>query len=497
MTYNTAQRSVQDSEVVELYEWTAFLPGLFGDYIPPTGPLVVQDFLAEDDCGGFTTGWAPHGNADGHGFPVYAGACNGEGSDSPNLLCVSPPLSRFLDADCNFIQLASTFDWTTGVQNGIYIRSIFVGGITSGGYHYLEKTFGPADGIVAGQTYQVQVLGRGTPGPPYGFRQLGMSLQMSGGVESTNRLRSTSWHTLYRNVIADGAGEINVRLGDHLMEYGMREVHMYFRNLRIFAVGGTPPDVDEGTSTRIYRFTSADRPITFQGNVYLPALLRRSSLQRGSGEVTESEMVVTAARDMDLVQEFFGGSGTPTAPLTLRMYRVEPSDLTTYAIPFHGEVMFGEFNGNQIDMTHMTPEARLRRRIPRMLNQPKCNWMLGDEDCRVDLASVSFVGTVSAVDGRVITVDGSEVFRDTDSAYFINGTVVGPNGERSFIEGTDGDDVIMMDSIDAIEIGTEVTLVAGDDFSLRTCQDRFSNALRFSGTTVKQPVVNPHVTGLA
>ena len=95
-----------------------------------------------------------------------------------------------------------------------------------------------------------------------------------------------------------------------------------------------------------------------------------------------------------------------------------------------------------------------------------------------------------------MTVTGADLSKGGDIGYYTNGTLIGPTGERGLIEGTSGDDVILLMPMGSLEVGQDVRLIAGDDFTLFTCHDRFSNAARFSGTTVKQPKVNPYVSGI-
>jgi hypothetical protein len=252
---------------------------------------------------------------------------------------------------------------------------------------------------------------------------------------------------------------------------------------------------DGSTNIVYYRFTSADRTINYLGFDWGPAELRRSNLHKGSGETAAAELVVTARRDMDFVQEHFAAEGAPSASVALKMYRIEPGQ-TGQAIPFIGDAMFGTFKQNYIDITCMTPEARLTRRIPRMLNQPRCNWFTFDEGCALNPATFMFESVITAIDDRVITITGVDAEKDGDIGYYTGGTLIAPNGERGFIEGSVGDDIILLSRMPLLVVTDTVSLLPGDDFTLKTCHLRFGNAARFTGTTVRQPRVNPYVSGI-
>lgn len=464
MSFDTIQRSIQDSAPVELYEWTAVLPNLYGVSQPNTpGPLVISDDLDYPDyASASAAGWSGHGFLDGQSSVCECGSpCS-----SPNKSC---------------------FGFSGG---GFVTKSRFQGGIgDAGGYHYLEKTF-VLDPFTE---YEVRAMVRKlTPGST-GFRQYGMSINSADGSGAGD-----DWSFAIVRGTTDGTGNLNIKFGEYDLEYGMGLLTLQFRDLSIYTTaggGGTP----EGSTTITDRLTSADRPFVFQGETFLPAMLHRTALHKGSGETSASELTVTAPRAMDLVQQFFAVDGTPSAILSLRLIRVESSDPTTYAVAFIGEAVKGDFSGASIEILCLSPEAKMKKKIPSILNQKECPWFTYDQDCRVDPGTFAMTDAeVLDIDatGKIITIDGLSAFYGTDTTYFVNGVLIRTDGSRAYIESQVGETIVLQDPMPSLIVGDLVTLVAGDDFTMNTCASRFNNAIRFGGTMVGMATKNPFEVGM-
>jgi uncharacterized phage protein (TIGR02218 family) len=142
------------------------------------------------------------------------------------------------------------------------------------------------------------------------------------------------------------------------------------------------------------------------------------------------------------------------------------------------------------EVTHnnlvLTPQYRS---LAQMLNQPvgdtyqkNCRHQLGDEGCKKDLTAFTFTATVTAVtDNQQFTVD--EIQADD---YFSKGKIIFTSGENDGLEeeiiSNDGGDLILfVPMVGTVEVGDEVTLIAGDTKTLEVCRDKFSNAVNFGG----------------
>lgn len=111
-----------------------------------------------------------------------------------------------------------------------------------------------------------------------------------------------------------------------------------------------------------------------------------------------------------------------------------------------------------------------------------CRAQLGDFRCQKSLTSFTHTGTVTAVTSReVCTVD---VVQATD--YFRKGKIVFTSGENDgaeieILKNTAGALTLALPAPRDIEVGDEVTLVAGCDGQIETCKTKFDNVINFQG----------------
>lgn len=111
---------------------------------------------------------------------------------------------------------------------------------------------------------------------------------------------------------------------------------------------------------------------------------------------------------------------------------------------------------------------------------PSCRASLGDRACRVDLAPLTHVRRIVAVEGRAVTLDSA-----------VPGAMA--FGELLWIEGSacglatpviaEADGVLMLAEMPPVlpALPTRVRLVEGCDKQLATCRERFGNAVNFRG----------------
>lgn len=247
----------------------------------------------------------------------------------------------------------------------------------------------------------------------------------------------------------------------------------------------------------VYRYTSAEEEIIFEnGYHFKPTPIERSTLHRGSGEVTTIEMTVTLPTDHELAQ-LFSGPTAPTTPLSVKVYRAQRSNTYLNTVAFQGQVSSVSFKGKVCTLTCSSLEALLKQQVPKFVAQRQCPFQLYGSECAVDPSAFKFDSTITAVDGRVITVSGAAAFAGTDLTYFSEGVMIGPNKEREFIEEQHGDEMKMLAINSSFIVGLNVTLLAGCDRQVSTCKNRFSNQTRFGGIMLAAPVINPYVSGLS
>jgi uncharacterized phage protein (TIGR02218 family) len=110
---------------------------------------------------------------------------------------------------------------------------------------------------------------------------------------------------------------------------------------------------------------------------------------------------------------------------------------------------------------------------------PSCRAMLGDRACRVDLAPLTHVRRVVAVDGRSVTLDHAVAGVAFGELLWIEGANCGLVSPVIAAEGA----VLQLAEgpLFAEPDGVRVRLTEGCDKQLATCRDRFANAVNFRG----------------
>lgn len=110
---------------------------------------------------------------------------------------------------------------------------------------------------------------------------------------------------------------------------------------------------------------------------------------------------------------------------------------------------------------------------------PSCRAMLGDRACRVDLAPLTHVRRVVAVDGRMVTLDVAAPGMAFGELMWLEGANCGLASPVIAVEV----EVLHLAEAPAFAVGepVRVRLIEGCDKQLATCRDRFANAVNFRG----------------
>lgn len=237
-----------------------------------------------------------------------------------------------------------------------------------------------------------------------------------------------------------------------------------------------------------FRYTSADRPITYQTNVYNPAAISRSSPKQ-TQEVRQYTMTVTAGRDIDVAQIW--SVYPPSTDVTLTCTQLHYTDPDAQGIvDWVGRVIGCLWKGSSIEMKcepvyTSVQTTGLRRRwgltCPHALYGPACT-----------LAALPWAsaGHISLVTGLTIYVSD---FVARGGMTYAGGYVEWDSGqgyiERRTIESASGDAFTLQYVSPALVAGLAVTIYPGCARNLAACA-AFGNNLNFGGQP-NIPNVNP------
>jgi uncharacterized phage protein (TIGR02218 family) len=235
-----------------------------------------------------------------------------------------------------------------------------------------------------------------------------------------------------------------------------------------------------------YRYTSADRPITYGEDdlgepiVWAPIAIKDSGFTQG---VTTQDFVVELPRANPIVELF--RSTPPSLSITLtckRFHKDDPDEeaavywVGTVANVKVRDAIKAEILGNPISGT-------IRRTGLRLCWERSCPHSLYDEGCKVNKALFKTDTTVLALTGTTVQVGTTGAWpAERYAGGFMeweataNGTI-----DRRAIERCVGDTLYLLGSTDRLEVGQDITIYLGCDLTPGTCSAVFNNLPNHGG----------------
>jgi uncharacterized phage protein (TIGR02218 family) len=229
--------------------------------------------------------------------------------------------------------------------------------------------------------------------------------------------------------------------------------------------------------------TSADAPISYLGNTYVPASIERAEVDQSS-EVTSGTIKIFLPKDHPLAQMFI--PYLPVSPISVIVYGSHYTDLDGETVAlFTGTVASARFT-DQCELTCTSSQYLLQRKIPKQLYQSQCAHVFGDAGCTVNLADHTYDGEVSAIDatGTVLTVPGFASLPDS----LTNGYLAFAGNLRMIVAHA-GEQVTLLSPIVGLEVGSSVAGTAGCALTFAACAV-YKNIANFLGFDLI-PEVNP------
>ncbi len=256
-----------------------------------------------------------------------------------------------------------------------------------------------------------------------------------------------------------------------------------------------------------YTVTNAQVPIEYDGHVYEPAAITRSS-PKISQQASSGQINITFPKDHPYVSRY--AAGQPPLPDSCIIYRGhstgDPGDVV---IIFSGDVNGVVFEKDTAKVSLATLHSRIQRQIPKRTFSWSCNHVLYDSKCqqaRANYQANILVSSVSA-DGLELgathdpawagtTVDDHV---STDIDFFAGGLLKwsGPRGlySRTIIN-FDSLNVLSLNlPLEGVEVGDQMQIFAGCNHSVFTCRDKFANVQNYGGFPFV-PTSNPFADGI-
>lgn len=236
-----------------------------------------------------------------------------------------------------------------------------------------------------------------------------------------------------------------------------------------------------------WRYTSGDRPYTYNAQTYAPAALERTSLA-DTQESMKNRLDVTVPLSLPLLELFDGGM-VPTEVITLTLYQVRGG---TVATAWKGVFANPTFSGKDAVLHHLPPDAAA---AAMGLTQPwskTCHapvYSVGLGMCNADRVRMRVDATVTAAAGRTLQ---AAAFAAKPDDWFSRGWVQWQHGlatEYRRVLAHVGDTLTLLNPT-TLAPGAQVTAYPGCDQLLTTCRDKFGNLANYPGCPWL-PATNP------
>jgi uncharacterized phage protein (TIGR02218 family) len=229
-----------------------------------------------------------------------------------------------------------------------------------------------------------------------------------------------------------------------------------------------------------WHYTSNETDLTFLGEIYKAASIKRSSFT-GSSQPGESKVTLTFPV-IDPIITYL--SSYPMPSTAVQIYRATRSTLSNYVLLFDGKIKRVSAVGRVISADCFVDDE-LSAMLPNIVYQSYCNWALFDCGCGLSVSDYE-VAAVVTVGGSSLT---SPTFSTFAKDYFTQGRIRF-GGDFRFITGHDGAQVDLQ-----IPFGSELTTgltvyaVPGCDGAPATCRTKFNN---FDTRHVSMPYIPSH-----
>jgi uncharacterized phage protein (TIGR02218 family) len=258
---------------------------------------------------------------------------------------------------------------------------------------------------------------------------------------------------------------------------------------------GSPVELYEfaiANGTTYYMCSGSDVGIVFNGQTYLPVAINRAPIPLSAKSRTEIVQVTLPANH---ALAALYANIVPAFPTKVTIYRYHRTDSISNAIAlFTGVIRIVSFSESKgtASIGIMPYTGQFKRNIPRYTYQSLCGNILYDRWCTINPADFTVSGVVSAVTSAVeFTVAGLDAQPDqwSTSGYVSYG------GDYRLITNQTGAVITIIAPFTVDVTGVTVSVFAGCDHGISTCNTKFSNGVNFRGF-VDVPVRNPFSSGL-
>jgi len=246
----------------------------------------------------------------------------------------------------------------------------------------------------------------------------------------------------------------------------------------------------------VSRFTNAERDVEFSGNTYTSETIRHSEPRRTYGDDAE-DIDISLPRTNAIPQRHIGV--VPSSKIQVTIKNIHRTDFANESrIFWEGAVVSVSFGPDGMaTMKCRSILSDLAQEIPRRKFQGPCNHILYDQRCGLSSTSFSSTLSIASISDDEITITGLSAASGADPAFFVGGyiEVLSADEFRTIVAQSGDVATVMLPFPADVAAGASVRVYQGCDHSLKTCHQKFSNAINFGGFAFV-PTRNPSTSDI-
>lgn len=237
--------------------------------------------------------------------------------------------------------------------------------------------------------------------------------------------------------------------------------------------------VDFERGLKVWRYTAADRNVTFNSNVYTAVPLSIGEISQ-TGDTQADEVTITMPANEEMPALFVNVPPANRVRVTVRRFHQGDTDAGIRYVGYVDRVR--RITPLKAEVKCKALAATLRRSGARLSWQRSCPHVLYDGQCGVNKAAFAASGTVAALDSQNLIVNALGAYAND---YFSGGMIeweIEP-GVQSWrtITGHVSTGITVLGGTYGFEVGNVVTVYPGCQRTAEECDVKFNNLSRFGG----------------
>jgi hypothetical protein len=236
------------------------------------------------------------------------------------------------------------------------------------------------------------------------------------------------------------------------------------------------------TGNQSFFLTSADQPIVYLGNTYLPATIDRTEMEH-TNEVVSGQIKIYLPPAHPVAQFFI--PGLPPTEMDVTVFGGHYND-PEIAVLFSGQVASARFT-DQCELICYDDIYKLQRKVPKQQYHTTCAHIFGDSGCTVNLALYTTAGVIASVNS---TGDGLNVPAFAGQTHPLTGGYFRRGNDARMVVSDDGaGNITLLYPIANLKPGDACSGIAGCQLTYAACKS-YNNVAHFLGFDLI-PTTNP------